>query len=110
LGLVEGVREVAGNDFLGALLLKLIGSIAGTFLALIIRMPKSRKGFQQRAIFSMIAGIILSPIVAVILRKFVDIPDDAETVVAIATVTAFVSWWAGRKVIDTIEEWKSSDE
>ncbi len=93
------------EDALGILLLKLIGSIAGTFLALIIRMPRSRKGFQQRAAFSVVAGIILSPIAAIILRKFFDVANDAETTVAIATVTAFASWWCARKFLDTVEGW-----
>lgn len=102
--------EKVNGDFLGNLLLKLIGSVAGTFLALIMRPPRSRKGFQQRAAFSIVAGLLLSPIVVMVLRKFFDVPTDAETVVAVAAVTAFGSWWLARKFLQTVENWKANSD
>jgi hypothetical protein len=108
------VSGVVSDDLLAILLLNLIGSVCGAFLALIIRMPKTRRGFRERAGFSIAAGMTLSPITAPILRKFFDVAQDGETRVALATVTAFASWWCGRRFLRLVEDWgfkaKSADE
>lgn len=93
------------DDLLAILILNLIGSACGAFLALIIRMPKSRRGFRERAVFSIAAGMTLSPITAPILRKFFDIANDGETRVALATITAFASWWCARRFLRVVEDW-----
>lgn len=98
------------EELAAILILNFIGSVSGAFLALIIRMPRSLRGFQERASFSIAAGMTLSPITAPLLRRFFDVSNDGETRVAIATVTAFSSWWCARRLISLIDTWKLRGE
>lgn len=81
-------------EILGSLILKLLGSVAGTVLALIFALPKNWRDFQRRGMFSLLAGVVLTPFALTVLRRFIDIPADPETLVAVAAMTAFASWSA----------------
>lgn len=86
-------------DILGPLMLKLVGATVGTMLALIFKLPRSRRDFKRRAAFSLLAGVFMSPLVVLAARKVVEVPGDAETIVAFASITAFASWYVARVVL-----------
>lgn len=77
-------------EILGSLILKLIGSMVGSVLALIFAPPRNMRDFRRRGSFSLISGVFMTPVV----RHFVETSNDPETVVAVAAITAFASWWA----------------
>lgn len=92
-------------EVLTGLILKLIGSVCGTVLALIFAPPRSRRDFRRRGAFSLIAGVVMVPVV----RHFVPMANDPETLVAVACITAFVSWWAAGTARRIIKTWDASE-
>lgn len=97
-------------EFLGNLMLKAIGALAGTVLALIFRLPKNWREFKRRAAFSFLTGIFASPLAILGLREVIDVPSDPETLVAIVTVTAFGSWWVAGAVLKRVSIWTWKDD
>lgn len=92
-------------EVLTGLILKLIGSVCGTVLALIFAPPRSRRDFKRRGAFSLISGMVLVPVV----KHFFPIADDPETLVAVACVTAFISWWAAGTFRRIVKNWETPE-
>jgi hypothetical protein len=88
-------------EIVTGLVLKMIGSVCGTILALVFSPPRNRREFRRRASFSLIAGVALTPVAT----YFLPIGNDPESLVATACGTAFVSWWVAGTLRRVIAAW-----
>jgi putative effector of murein hydrolase LrgA (UPF0299 family) len=97
-------------DVLASILLKAVGSVIGAILAILFKWPKSRAEAQKRAIFSLLSGIALTPIAISIMQEFVVVDRSAETIVAVATITAFASWTCAGVLLKLTDKWGNAKE
>lgn len=67
---------------------RLIGDLAGTCMALAFLPPKTWRGFLQRAIVSMISGMVFAGYI----RDWGGFARNDEGLVAAAAVAAIISW------------------
>lgn len=88
-------------EILTGLILKLLGSVAGTALALIFAPPRNWRDFRRRGAFSLISGVVFTPFV----KHFIELSADAETTVAVACMTAFASWWCAGALLKLVRAW-----
>lgn len=86
----------------GAILIRLIGSFVGAFLALIWQPPKTLNEFWTRGIFSVISGALWGDR----LREWAHWPKEIEPSIAAAALTALLSWWAMAMAVRIIGSWK----
>ena len=80
---------MSNADLLVSMALKTMGAVVGAVLALLRRPPRSFKEFRRQAMFSVLSGIFITPLLVLWFR----IPTDPESLVAAAAVTSFASWW-----------------
>lgn len=97
-------------DLLASILLKSVGSVIGSILAILFKWPKTYREFQKRAVFSLLAGVALTPIAIMILSKFLDVDGSAETLVAVSTITAFASWSCAGVLLKAFDRWGTLKE
>lgn len=90
------------GDFLVALILKLIGSIAGAILSLVFLPPKNRAEFTTRAVFSVLSGILFGDA----LRDYMHWLDTPRMNIAAAALLAMLSWFIMGTLIRLIGAWK----
>lgn len=77
-----------GQDVIGGLLVKLMGSAAGALLALLRFPPHNRSEAIRRASSSIIAGMVASSVVA----GKLGLGPEWESVIFSAALTSFLSW------------------
>jgi hypothetical protein len=80
---------------------KIIGIIAGSFLALVFLPPRSIPGFVRRALSALVFGWVFGPI----LHEYFQWPITDEKVIASGAIAAFGSWWtmgAGKKIAEKL--------
>lgn len=80
---------MSGPEIVAAIVLKAIGAIAGTFVALVFLPPRRWKEFLARAMVGPVVGIISAPHV----RDYLGWPATEESIVSSAALGAFISWW-----------------
>ena len=97
-------------DVLASILLKSVGSVIGAVLAILFKWPKTTKDFILRVWFSLLSGVALTPIAILIMQQFVPIPRDAETIVAVSTITAFASWTCAGVLLKATDRWGATKE
>lgn len=96
-------------EVIGGLILKLVGSVIGAALALIFVPPRGWRDFRRRAMFAILAGACLTPLSMSVLKGFFHVADDPETLVAVACITAFASWWAAGTARRIMKSWDASE-
>lgn len=87
---------------LAAMILKGLGSVSGTALALLVKPPKSIAEFVTRLACSLLAGILFATPV----RERIGWAGTEEYVIASATIAAFCAWWLMAAVVRIIEKWE----
>lgn len=97
-------------DVLASILLKSIGSVTGAFLAILFKWPKTRAEAQKRAVFSLLAGVTLTPIAILIMQNFLPVDRSPETIVAVSTITAFLSWSSAGVLLKFVDRWGTAKE
>lgn len=71
------------------LLYRILGSSIGAILAVTFLIPKTRTEALRRLLFSLVCGVLFSPVV----HWWLDAGEDIETVAAWSGATALVSWF-----------------
>ena len=84
-----------------AMMLKAIGSVSGTALALLVKPPKTIAEFATRVGCSLLAGILFATPV----RERIGWIATEEYIIASATISAFCAWWIMAAVVRIIEKW-----
>lgn len=87
-----------------AMILKGLGSVSGTALALLVKPPKSIAEFTTRLAASMIFGVLFATPV----RERIGWPATEEYIIASATVAAFGAWWILAVGVKLVEKWDGS--
>lgn len=82
-------------------MIRILGSIAGSVLALSLMPPRSIAGFVRRAVTSLIFGFIF----AAPLREWLEWLPTSENTLASACAASFVSWWVMGSIIRIIRNW-----
>lgn len=80
---------------------KIIGIIAGSFLALVFLPPRSIPGFVRRALSALVFGWVFGPVI----HDYFQWPLTDERIIASGAIAAFSSWWlmgAGKKVAEKL--------
>lgn len=88
------------------LLLKVLGSSAGSLLSLVFMLPKTIRDLFTRAIGSFIAGLVFAPQIIDYLHW---LPSD-ETTISAAALAAFASWWMMGAITRVITVFKAPGE
>lgn len=86
------------TEWIGA---KIIGIIAGSFLALVFLPPRSIPGFVRRALSALVFGWVFEPIVL----EYLQWPSTDERIIAAGAIASFASWWAmgaGKKLAEKL--------
>lgn len=91
-----------------ALLLKILGSSAGTLLSLVFMLPRTIRDLFTRTIGSLVSGIVFAPQVIDYLNW--DMPTAGETMVSAAALAAFTSWWMMGAITRIITVFKAPSE
>lgn len=84
-----------------AMVLKGIGALSGTAMALLVKPPKTIPEFATRLGCSLLAGVLFATPV----RERIGWAPTEEYVIASATVAAFAAWWIMAAVVRVIEKW-----
>ena len=84
-----------------SLLVKGLGTLAGTVLALIFTPPKTLAGFVRRASVSLISGPVFAPLV----HHQLGMENTDEYWLAAAALAAFISWWAAGIATAVFRKW-----
>jgi len=80
---------------------KIIGIIAGSFLALVFLPPRSIPGFVRRTLAALVFGWVFGPVI----HDYFQWPITDERVIASGAISAFCSWWlmgSGKKVAESL--------
>jgi len=91
-------------EIVGGLLLKWIGSLAGAALSLLFMPPRNWREFRRRGAFAVIAGMVFATPV----RDYTYLSNDAEGLVAGATIAASVGWIAMETLVRLVRAYKGS--
>lgn len=83
------------QDLWTSLGLKAIGAGVGSILALLIRPPRKRSEFWRRLLFSFLFGVAMVPV----LMYYLPLAQNGESLVALAGIVAFASWFVGDAVV-----------
>lgn len=84
-----------------SVLIKGLGSLAGTILALVFIVPKTVSGFIRRTVASLIGGIVFGPVIHVYLAW----PTVWEHLVASSAIASFLSWWVMGPIVTVARKW-----
>lgn len=85
-----------------AILIRVVGSLTGAFLALVFQPPKVTSELVTRGLFSLICGFVFSPP----LRDYLKWAPSTEIDLAAAALTAMLSWWLMSTVVRIVGAWK----
>ena len=97
------------DDLLGStLLLRAVGAVAGTILALALTPPKTISGCVQRVIVGLGSGLVFSGQVHAYAGQVFS--NDADGLISAACSTSFVSWQALTIIKRMAANWKSTKE
>lgn len=86
---------------IGVMILKGIGAVSGTAMALLVKPPKTLAEFITRLSCSILSGILFATPV----RERIGWAMTDEYIIASATIAAFVAWWLMAAVVRIIEKW-----
>lgn len=78
---------------------RLLGILAGSFLALTFLPPRSVSGFMRRGLSALVFGWVFSPVI----HDYFQWPATDERLIASGAIAAFCSWWlmgAGKKLAE----------
>lgn len=84
-----------------AILLKLLGSVAGAVLALVFLLPRTRREGLRRFGGSVVAGVIFAPVV----MHYGAWSATPDNVVAASGAAAFGSWWVMGALVRIAGKW-----
>lgn len=82
---------------------KIIGILAGSFLALVFIPPRSVSGFFRRATAALVFGWVFGPVV----HRYTGWDGELENVAAAGAIAAFCSWWllgVGKRLAEKLGE------
>jgi urea transporter len=85
-----------------AMILKGIGALSGSALALLVKPAKTLAEFGTRLGCSVLAGILFSTPV----RERIGWAGTEEYIIASATIASFCAWWIMAAVVRIIEKWE----
>ncbi|MFT2211520.1 DUF6107 family protein [Rhizobium giardinii] len=85
---------------------KIIGIIAGSFLALVFLPPRSIPGFVRRALSALVFGWVFGPVV----HDYLQWPMTDEKIIASGAIAAFSSWWTMGLIRRFVENYKKETE
>lgn len=88
------------------IIVRLLGVLAGSFLALAFLPPRSISGFVRRGLSALVFGFVFAPIV----HDYLQWPATDERVLASGAVSAFISWWIMGLAKRVIESYRREPE
>ena len=89
-------------EIMTGLILKWVGSTCGAVLSLLFMPPRNWREFRRRTGFALIRGMVFaSPV-----RDYTALSNDAEGLVAGATVAAAVGWIAMETLVRLVRAYK----
>jgi len=90
-------------DELSAALIKALGSVGGSILALVFQPPTTTRDFIIRSVFSLLSGLLFGDPVR---TEYLHWPESVQHVVGAHALVALVSWWAFGAATRIIGAWK----
>lgn len=69
---------------------RLLGTIGGTGIGLLLVQPATRQGLFSRAGVSILSGVLITPLA----RWYLEVPREPEVIIATACVVSALSYWA----------------
>jgi len=83
------------GGYLDILLMRLLGGLGGSLIAIVIVQPETIAGLFKRLLVSLSSSTMLTPI----LTDYLDWDDDADSVIAASCIVAAVAWWVWHSLI-----------
>lgn len=90
-------------DDLTAAMIKGLGSISGSVLALIFQPPKNNNDFVVRAAFSVVSGMIFADPIRL---QYLHWPESWQMWLASGALVSLASWWVMGAAIRVLGAWK----
>lgn len=81
---------------------KFLGSVSGSVLALVWLPPKTRSEFVRRAVLSLVCGFIFGDVLRIQLHW----PDTWQMDLAASAASAMLAWFVMGAVVRVIGSWK----
>lgn len=89
-------------DELSAAIVKAVGSMSGSFLALVFQPPMSMRDFAVRSLFSFMSGVLFGDPVR---QQYLKWPETWQMWMASGAIVALASWWVWGMVIRILGKW-----
>ncbi len=90
-------------DELTAAVIKGLGAVSGSVLALIFQPPKTTNDFKVRAAFSVVSGMIFADPIR---QQYLHWPETWQMWLASTALVSLASWWVMGAAIRVLGAWK----